>query len=99
MFLKLSRLVIRRSVAAEICKAGAVAVNQVEAKPGREIRVGDIISIKRKGETLKVRVELLPTGNVSKSQAASLYELLSVEKYNEVASLLESSNEESSLEP
>jgi ribosomal 50S subunit-recycling heat shock protein len=88
LFLKLSRLVVRRTVAAEICKAGAVLINDVPAKAGREIKIGDILTLRRKGQKLKVKVVLLPTGNVSKALAPSLYELLSSEPYSELDNIL-----------
>lgn len=94
LFLKVSRLAQRRTVAAEMCKAGRVGVNDAAAKPGREIKPGDVIALKRRGEILRVRVESIPSRNVSKSQAASLYEILSVERCNELNDLLKSDNHE-----
>lgn len=88
LFLKLSRLVVRRTVAAEICKAGAVLINDLPAKAGREIKIGDTLTLRRRGQKLKVKVVLLPTGNVSKAMAPSLYELLSTEPYSELDNLL-----------
>jgi ribosomal 50S subunit-recycling heat shock protein len=87
-FLKLSRLVVRRSVAAEMCRAGAVRINDMAAKAGREIKENDIITLRRRGELLKARILSVPTGNVPKSQAPSLYDVLSVEPYKEIDNLL-----------
>jgi ribosomal 50S subunit-recycling heat shock protein len=87
-FLKLSRLVIRRSVAAEMCRAGAVQVNDTIAKPGREIKENDVITLRRRGEQIRARVVAIPVGNVPKNQAASFYDILSVERYNELDELL-----------
>jgi len=87
-FLKLSRLVVRRSVAAEMCRAGAVRVNDMAAKAGREIKENDIIILRRRGELIKARILTVPTGNVSKSQASTLYDILSVEPYKEIDNLL-----------
>src|SRR5262249_7182209 len=84
LFLKISRLVLRRTVAAEMCKAGAVKVNESTAKPGREIKSDDVLALRRRGEILRVRVVSVPSGNVPKSLAASLYEILSVERYDEL---------------
>ena len=44
-FLKVSRLIKRRTVAAEACDAGRVSVNGQAAKAGKEIKVGDTIAI------------------------------------------------------
>lgn len=83
LFLKLSRLIVRRTVAAEMCRLGAVMVNGAVAKPGRELRVGDTIELRRRGEKLLCRVALIPVGNVSKAAASELYEILAAEKYSE----------------
>ena len=97
-FLKASRLVLRRSVAAEMCKAGAVQVNDTTAKAGREIKLDDVIGLRRRGELLRARVTAIPSGNVSKSQAASLYEILSVEPYNELNELLNTNEDDENSE-
>lgn len=83
LFLKLSRLIVRRTVAAQMCRVGAVVVNGVAAKPSREMKAGDTIQITRRGERLLCRVTLIPTGNVPKNAASTLYEVLSTEKYSE----------------
>jgi ribosomal 50S subunit-recycling heat shock protein len=98
LFLKLSRLVLRRSVAAEMCRAGAVRINDAPGKPGREIKEGDIIMLRRRGEVLRARIVAIPTGNVPKNQASSLYEVLGVEPYNDIKELLDAGEQESSSE-
>jgi ribosomal 50S subunit-recycling heat shock protein len=77
-FLKVSRLVPRRSLAQEFCEGGLIYVNQVQAKPSKEINVGDEIEIRRRHRITRVRVERVPEGKqVSKSEAASLWALIS----------------------
>jgi ribosomal 50S subunit-recycling heat shock protein len=88
LFLKVSRLVVRRTVAAELCRAGAVQVNATAAKPGREIKLDDLITLRRRGQLLQLRVVAVPTGNVPKSQATTLYEVISASAHNEVGQLL-----------
>ncbi|MEQ1765044.1 MAG: S4 domain-containing protein [Pyrinomonadaceae bacterium] len=67
MFLKISRLIQRRSLAQEFCDAGLIEVNEVVAKSGKEIRIGDEISINRRNRKLQVRVVSVPdTKQVSK---------------------------------
>lgn len=44
-FLKVSRILKRRTVAAEACKGGKVEVNNRSAKPGVQLKVGDVVSI------------------------------------------------------
>ena len=78
LFLRASRLVLRRTVAQELCEAGAVTVNGAAARASRAVREGDEINIKRRGRALTVRVLTLPQSKqVSRGDAASLYEVVS----------------------
>jgi ribosomal 50S subunit-recycling heat shock protein len=80
-FLRASRIVARRTVAQELCDAGAVAVNGAAARSSRAVRAGDVIDLRRRDRLTSVRVLDLPSArNVSKSEAASLYETLSDER-------------------
>ena len=83
LFLKQSRLVPRRTVAQQLCEAGSVRVNDSTAKSSREVRIDDILSIKHNGQIKTVRVLTVPTRTPSKTQAATLYEVMSVETYEE----------------
>jgi ribosomal 50S subunit-recycling heat shock protein len=83
LFLKQSRLVIRRTIAQEMCDAGAVTVNGAVGKSGRSIAVGDEITIRARGRLTTVRVLRVPERPPSKAEANSLYELLKVETYGE----------------
>ena len=78
LFLKASRLVLRRTVAQALCDAGVVSVNGATAKSSRALRVGDEISLRRRNHLLKVRVLVLPASRqTSRSDASSLYQILS----------------------
>jgi ribosomal 50S subunit-recycling heat shock protein len=79
IFLKLSRLVPRRTLAQEMCEAGAVKLNGLRAKSAREVRVGDQISIRHRGRITTVRVIDVPVRPPSKREASLLYEIISVE--------------------
>lgn len=80
LFLKASRLILRRTLAQEFCDAGLVKVNDIKAKSSREIKTGDEIEIKRRNRFLKVRVLAIPKSKqVSRNDAANLYEILSDE--------------------
>jgi ribosomal 50S subunit-recycling heat shock protein len=83
LFLKQSRLIPRRTVAQEICDAGAVSVNGGAGKPGRSVSSGDEIAIRYRGRLTTVRVARVPERPPSKADAASLYEVLRVEGYEE----------------
>ena len=78
LFLRASRLVLRRTVAQELCEAGVVTVNGVAARASRAVREGDEITISRRSRSLTVRVLSLPQAKqVSRHDAPSLYEVVS----------------------
>ena len=84
LFLRASRLVLRRTVAQELCEAGAVSVNGAAARASRAIREGDEVAVRRRGRALTVRVLTLPQAKqVSRHDAASLYEVVSDISVNE----------------
>lgn len=74
-FLKVSRLIKRRTVANEACDAGRVLVNDKTAKASAAVKAGDIIEIQF--GTKAVRVEVLDVQEtVKKESAAELYRYL-----------------------
>ncbi|MDD3931203.1 MAG: RNA-binding S4 domain-containing protein [Clostridiaceae bacterium] len=77
-FLKVSRLIKRRTVANEICSAGRVVLNGRIAKPGSEVNPGDILDIRFGSGHTRVRV-LDVRSTVRKEEAAELYEMLTDE--------------------
>lgn len=79
MFLKLSRLEPRRTLAQKMCEAGAVTVNGLRAKSAHEVRETDLISVRRRGRITTVRVVRVPTKPPSKRDAESLYETVGVQ--------------------
>jgi ribosomal 50S subunit-recycling heat shock protein len=79
IFLKLSRLVPRRTLAQEMCEAGVVKVNGLRAKSAHEVRERDLLSIRQRSRITTVRVLIVPSKAPSKREAASLYETISVE--------------------
>lgn len=79
IFLKQSRLVPRRTLAQEMCEAGAVKVNGHRAKSAHVVRQSDQISIRQRGRITQVRVLSVPLKPPSKRDAPSLYETVSVE--------------------
>lgn len=74
-YLKISRLIKRRTVAADACSASRVLLNGKEAKPAKEVKVGDVIEIVYGNSTLKVRVTAL-LETTKKADAAALYEVI-----------------------
>jgi ribosomal 50S subunit-recycling heat shock protein len=79
LFLKQSRLVLRRTVAKEMCDAGAVNVNGHRSKAGHEVKAGDLLSVRQRGRITTVRVVTVPLRQTSKKHAASLYEIIGVQ--------------------
>lgn len=71
-FLKVSRLIKRRTVANEACDAGRVLVNEKPAKASLNVKVGDVIDIHF--GTSSVKVEVLDVQEtVKKDEAKELY--------------------------
>jgi len=80
LYLKASRLVLRRTVAQAMCDAGLVTVNGTPAKSSRTVHVHDVITLRRRDHLLTVRVLAVPaTKQTSRSDASNLYEILSDE--------------------
>ena len=75
-YLKNSRIIKRRTVAKEACEQGRVEVNGKIAKPGLELKTGDVIKITFGSNILRVKVVSMPD-NVRKDDAQSMYEVLS----------------------
>lgn len=74
-YLKVSRIIKRRSVANEACGSGRVMINQKTAKPSSEIKPGDIISI-RFGEHVGHYEVLSVKETVSKGEASEMYKII-----------------------
>lgn len=75
-FLKVSRILKRRTLSKQACEKGKVTVNGREAKPAHQLKVGDIVELQFTGGALKFRVLLLKE-TVKKDEAQSLYEIIS----------------------
>ncbi|MBR5348198.1 MAG: RNA-binding S4 domain-containing protein [Lachnospiraceae bacterium] len=74
-YLKVSRLIKRRTVANEACDAGRVSINGKVAKASQEVKAGDIISIGFGQKT--VNVEVLEVAEVvRKDDAKEMFRLL-----------------------
>ncbi len=84
MFLKISRLIPRRSLAQEFCDAGLVKVNDATAKSSKEIKAGDEIEIKRRNRLTKIAVVEVPgKKQMSKIDSENLYTLSAEEMLEE----------------
>lgn len=81
-YLKVSRIIKRRTVAKEACESGRVIINGKVAKPSNDIKEGDIIEILFGNRTLKARVINIDE-HVRKENAKEMYEILEGEEDKE----------------
>ncbi len=74
-FLKVSRLIKRRTIANEACDVGRVMINDRPAKASAQVKVGDILEIQFGTKAVKVEV-LNVQETVKKDEAQELYRYL-----------------------
>lgn len=83
LYLKLSRLVPRRTGAKDHCAAGEVSVNGQPAKAGRDIHPGDRITLLLPTREITVEVLELPAGrSVAKSAARELFRVIGERRFD-----------------
>ena len=75
-FLKVSRILKRRSLAKEACDAGKIIVNGKESKPSKEIKPQDEVELIFATGSVKFRI-LQVKETVKKDEAQTLYEVIS----------------------
>lgn len=73
-FLKVSRIIKRRTVAAEACDSGKVVVNGRSVKPAYVVKIGDVVEVRLGSAPFKFIVKSL-NDKASKDDAGSLYEV------------------------
>lgn len=78
-YLKVSRLIKRRSVAKDASTDEKIIINGKVAKPSTDVKVGDIIEIHYYKSILKVKVTDIINSS-KKEDALSMYEVLSIEE-------------------
>ena len=78
-FLKVSRIIKRRTVAKEVSEASHINVNGRIAKPSTEVKEGDIIEINYYKKTMVVKVKSIAQ-SIKKEDADSMYEIVSVKE-------------------
>ncbi|NMO97752.1 RNA-binding S4 domain-containing protein [Paenibacillus lemnae] len=77
-FLKVSRLIKRRTVAKDVSEQGRVLINGRESKPSSAVKIGDEITVQFGQKLVTVRVERLAE-TTRKDEASSLYTLVKEE--------------------
>ena len=80
-YLKVSRLIKRRTVAKDICEGEKIRLNSRIAKPSADVKPGDIVTLEMARHLLEVRVLSTPN-SVKANEAHLLYEVLRDEKKN-----------------
>jgi len=75
-YLKVSRIIKRRTVANDACDSEKIEVNGRRAKASYDVKIGDLIDIAFGSKTLRIRVTDIKE-TVGKSDASSLYEIVS----------------------
>lgn len=74
-YLKVSRIIKRRTVSNEACSLGRVTINGKTAKPAAEVKVGDILEVTLGGRQLKVRV-ISVREHATKADASDMFEII-----------------------
>lgn len=74
-YLKVSRLIKRRTLAKEVCDAGGVEVNRRPAKAGTEVKPGDVITLKLGSRWQTVEILSIPA-SIPAAQARETYRVL-----------------------
>lgn len=74
-FLKVSRILKRRTVAQEACSGEKVIINGKAAKPSTDVKIGDVVEVLYTSGSFKFRV-LNIKETVKKEEASSLYEVI-----------------------
>ena len=78
-FLKVSRIIKRRTIANEACDGGKISVNGKIAKASLNLNIGDVIEIRFKNQTMKVKVLSL-TESIRKEDSSSMYQIIEGDK-------------------
>jgi ribosomal 50S subunit-recycling heat shock protein len=76
LFLKWSRVILRRTLAKDTCDAGRVKVNDLEARAGRDVGVDDVVCIDFARRRLKFRIRSIPAHAPGKEMAREMVEIL-----------------------
>lgn len=74
-FLKVSRVIKRRSVAADACDGGRIEINGKVAKPSKDVKIGDVVTVSFGNNTLRFEV-LDINEKQTKQSAETMYRVL-----------------------
>ena len=74
-FLKVSRVIKRRSVAADACDGGRIEINGKVAKPSKDVKIGDVVTVSFGNNTLRFEV-LDVNEKQTKQSAETMYRVI-----------------------
>ncbi len=77
-FLKVSRIIKRRTVANDACSESHVMVNSRIVKPAYDLKIGDVIEVHFGQRVFRCRVKAMPE-HIGKNEASTMYEVLGEE--------------------
>ena len=75
-FLKLSRIIKRRSVASDACGSGRIFINEKQAKPSKDVKVGDVVTVSFGDREITFKI-LSIDERQTKQSATEMYEIIS----------------------
>lgn len=82
-YLKVSRLIKRRTVAKEISDQGRIEINGIQAKASSTVKVGDTLTVKFGQKVVTVKIERLQESS-RKEEAAEMYSIVKEERIAEM---------------
>lgn len=81
-YLKVSRIIKRRTVANEACSSGRVTINDKTAKPSTDVKVGDVIAIRLGAKLFKAEITEVRE-YATKENADEMYRVIANEGFDE----------------
>ena len=81
-YLKVSRLIKRRTVAKDVCVGEKISINGRTVKPSAEVKIGDRVTLELGNHVIEVQVLVTPN-SVKANEAHTLYELIRDERKTE----------------
>ena len=76
-FLKVTRIIKRRTIAKELADNGNIQINNEEKKSSYSVKAGDVLEIKYFNKNIKIRVKEVPSENLRKEDIENYIEVLS----------------------
>ena len=81
-YLKVSRLIKRRTVAKDVCVGEKISINGRTVKPSAEVKIGDRVTLELGNHVIEIQILATPN-SVKANEAQTLYELIRDERKTE----------------